>query len=83
MQSRDYNIGKMIDMTDKPMLPPEWINEVRELGKIKKLTRKAVVMLIRKIIVHSKRKIEIVFYYSDAVQFFIKEAERLRQGVSV
>ena len=79
MELRDKNIGQKIEMTEKPLLPPGWIQEIRKLGHIEKLTRKAVVMLLQKVIVYDSSKIEIILYYSDLVKIFIDEAAKLRR----
>lgn len=55
------------DYLDEPLLPPEWLQEIKAYGQISKLTRKIVVMLIDRIIVYSKDRFEIVFRYGDVI----------------
>ena len=55
------------------------MEEVRQLGHITKLDRKTVVMLIDKIIVYGKDRIEIIFNYSDELY----KAAELMHGPSV
>jgi len=52
---------------DRPALPPEWLEEVKKLGMVESLTRKTAVMLIDRIDVYDKNKIEIIFHYSDEI----------------
>ena len=66
---------------DKPVLPPEWLEEVRSIGMVKALTRKTVIMLIDRIVVYDKNRIEIVFHYSDEIAEAVKAArKKAREG---
>ena len=53
---------------DEPILPPEWLEEIRNHGQIEKLTRRMVVMLIDRILIHDKNNVEVIFRYNDEIQ---------------
>ena len=55
-------------LSSKPLLPPDWLDEIRQYGQIKKLNRRMVVMLIERIFIHDKNNIEVVFRYRDEIQ---------------
>jgi hypothetical protein len=58
---------KKSNILNEPILPPDWISEIRQYGHVEKLTRKMVVMLIDEILVYSKNEIEIKFHYGDEI----------------
>jgi hypothetical protein len=58
---------KKANIMNEPILPPDWISEIRQYGHVEKLTRKMVVMLIDEILVYSKNEIEIKFHYGDEI----------------
>lgn len=53
---------------EEPILPPEWLEEIRHHGQIEKLTRRMVVMLIDRILIHDKNNVEVIFRYKDEIQ---------------
>ena len=65
---------------DQPVLPPEWLEEVRRFGTINSLTRRAVAMLINKVIVYSKDRIEIIFNYDDEIAAAVSESVTCNAG---
>ncbi len=56
---------------DEPMLPMEWLEEIRSIGRVDKITRKLMAMLVEKIIVYDKDNVEIVFRYGDEVNYIL------------
>ena len=70
---------KRKNICNEPLLPPAWMEEVRQLGHITKLDRKTIVMLIDKIIVYGRDRIEIIFNYSDELY----RAAEMMQGPSI
>ena len=56
---------------DEPMLPMEWLEEIRSIGRVEKITRKLMAMLVEKIIVYDKDNVEIVFRYGDEVNYIL------------
>lgn len=76
---------KKDEILQQPVIAPEWIQEVKALGKIETLTRKAVIMLIDRILVYDKKRIEVVFHYGDelkSIQLRDITTEGERGGVS-
>ena len=76
---------KKDEILQQPVIAPEWIQEVKALGKIETLTRKAVIMLIDRILVYDKKRIEVVFHYGDelkSIQLRDMTTEGERGGVS-
>lgn len=65
--SRNELETKKESILNEPLLPSDWITEVRNFGRIQKLTRKALVMLVDQIDVYSKNEIEIRFHYGDEI----------------
>lgn len=65
---------------DQPSVPPEWLEEIRQFGTINSLTRRAVVMLINKVIVYSKDRIEIIFNYDDEIAAAVSESVTCNAG---
>jgi len=64
------------EVLSKPIISPEWIREVRELGRVEELTRKTVVMLIDQIVVYDKKRIEIKFHYDDEIKELVGQEMR-------
>ena len=62
------------DILKEPVLPPEWLQAIKDFGQINTLTRKIVVMMIDRIIVYSKDKVEIVFRYGDEIAAIAERA---------
>lgn len=58
---------KKENILSEPLLPSDWISEVRNFGKVEKLTRKALVMMVDQIIIHSRYEIEVKFHYGDEI----------------
>ena len=56
------------DVLSRPVIPPDWIQEIKKLGEVNQLTRKMVIMLIDRILVYDKNHIEVVFHYGDEVK---------------
>lgn len=56
-----------------------WVQDYIEMGEFKELTRKAVALLIDKIIVYDKDRIEIVFSHRDEMQALYEEAEKYEE----
>ena len=72
------------ELLNNPIVPPEWVHEVKTLGMVNRLERKTVAMLIEKILVYDKNRIEVIFRYSDEIKAVLKEsceqAEVLQEG---
>lgn len=62
---------KKTEAIDEPILPPEWLDEVKAFNQVNMLTRKIVVMLINRIVVYSKDRVEIIFRYGDEIEALI------------
>ena len=62
--------SKKEDILNEPLLPPDWISEIRQYGHVSELSRKMLIMLVDEILVYSKNEIEIKFHYGDEIAAF-------------
>lgn len=67
-QIKDTLVRQKDETSNEPILPPEWLAEIRDHGQIEKLTRRLVIMLIDRILIYDKNNIEVVFRYNDEIQ---------------
>ena len=70
-KSRALVTEKKRKVMEEPILPLEWLEEIRNIGSVDKITRKLVAMLVEKIIVYDKDNIEIVFRYGDEINYIL------------
>lgn len=68
MQVRNALQKQRDEIKDEPILPPDWVDEIRKCGTIGKLTRRVVVMLIDQITVYKRGRIEVAFRYGDEIK---------------
>lgn len=66
---------KLEEYKKMPPIPPDWLEEIREFGEIDHLTRKLVAIMIDRILIYSKDRIEIRFRYGDEIENLLRAAQ--------